>query len=244
MPRSIVRLIALAALVTALPALASATEPSRFTAHDLETAAVLYTGEQTATTDGDTVTERVTYHAPDGTLIFEREGSYWVDNLSAVSYRATDHRLGMEEMVRRTNGGLEIRFKKDAKHKEKSRIHSSEGMQLLSLSIPALVRNEWGRLAAGEQLKFDLIVPSRTGTVGFRLSRSGEQTVDGIPTAVFRMEPSGWLVRKIVDPMFFYMALDGAHRSVQFHGRGVVPTADGEPLPVRVRVRVQYGASE
>ena len=240
MARSIVRLIALIILITTLPLPAIAAPPFRFTAHDLETAEVLYTGEQIVTVTGETVTERVTYRAPDGTLIFEREGAYRADTLSAVSYRATDLRLGMEEAVRRTNGGLEIRFKKDAKHKEKSSILASAGMQLLSLSIPALIHREWGRLAAGEQLAFELIVPSRTGTVGFRLNRTGEETVNGRATAIFRMEPSGWLIRKVVDPMFFYMALDGDHPSVQFRGRGVVPTASGDALPVRV----VYGTRE
>ncbi|MDH4229127.1 MAG: hypothetical protein OEW11_05185 [Nitrospirota bacterium] len=213
----------------------STSETLLLKARDPKSGNLLYTGLQTITRDGTQVVEKVVYHAPDGsTLIHEREGAYNAATLAVIRYQEQDLRLGQREEVRVQGNNLLVTFVKQNGERPKTATLARSAEQFMSLAIPALIRKQWDRLAAGGTVGFDLIVPSRTGTVGFKLSRIGEQTLNGQAATVIRMEPSSWLIRKLVDPMDFVLGRDAPHALLAFHGRGVVPTASGDPLVVNV----------
>ena len=93
----------------------------------------------------------------------------------------------------------------------------------------------------GEALAFELIIPSRLETIGFRLKKDSEVTQGGEAAIVIRMEPDSWLIRQLVDPMFFYVAAKPPHRLIEYRGRISVKSDDGEDQDLRVVYRYPPG---
>jgi hypothetical protein len=90
---------------------------------------------------------------------------------------------------------------------------------LVGDTIPYFIVTHWNKLAQGTAVNFRFIASSRLETVGFKLVKESEINWRGKPALRLRMEPSSVIIRQIVDPLFFIVEKDGAHRVLEYIGR-------------------------
>src|SRR5436190_1758820 len=76
--------------------------------------------------------------------------------------------------------------------------------------------NVWSMTQAGSSR---FIAQSRLETVGFKLAKDGEVIWRGKPTIRLKMEPTNFVIAQIVDPLFFIVEKEGAHRILEYDGR-------------------------
>ena len=93
--------------------------------------------------------------------------------------------------------------------------------------IPQFIITHWNELARGEAVNFRFIASSRLETVGFKLVKESDVDWRGKPAVRVRMEPSSVIIRQIVDPLFFIVEKDGAHRVLEYVGRITPKQRDG-----------------
>ncbi len=93
--------------------------------------------------------------------------------------------------------------------------------------LPHFIITHWNELARGESVNFRFIASSRLETVGFKLVKESEVDWRGKPALRLRMEPSSFVIRQIVDPLFFIVEREGAHRVLEYVGRTTPKQRDG-----------------
>ena len=98
---------------------------------------------------------------------------------------------------------------------------------LVGDTIPYFIITHWNKLARGEAVNFRFIASSRLETVGFKLVKESEVDWRGTSAVRLRMEPSSVIIRQIVDPLFFTVEKDGAHRVLEYVGRITPKQRDG-----------------
>ena len=199
-----------------------------------ETGKVLYTGEREITRDGARVTERTVFKKPDGATVQVSATSFEDDTLKLISHELEDLRLGLTEKMEIGAGKVRIEFR-EARNEDVDRdeLDWEDGMVATAMILPLLRRN-WEKIAAGGEVEFDLLVPSRQGTVGFQLKKDSAGTVNGAPVTVVVLEPDSFFIRALVDPMYFSVADEPPHRLLRYVGRTSVKADDGEDQDLRV----------
>ena len=93
--------------------------------------------------------------------------------------------------------------------------------------IPYFIVAHWNELAQGKTVNFRFIASSRLETVGFKLVKEADVPWRGKSAVRLRMEPSSVVIRQIVDPIFFVVEKDGAHRVLEYTGRTTPKLRDG-----------------
>lgn len=215
-------------------AFAAETERIGLKMYHKESGKLLYTGEREITRDGARVTERTVFKKPDGTTVQVSTTSFEGEPLKLISHELEDLRLGLTEKMEISAGKVRIAFR-EARDEDldSDELDWEDGMLATAMILPLLRRN-WEKIAAGGEAEFDLLIPSRQGTVGFRLKKDSAGTVNGAAVTVVVMEPGSFIIRMLVDPMYFSVADDPPHRLLRYVGRTSVKADDGEDQDLRV----------
>jgi len=185
---------------------------------------VLFTFTRTATRSNSAVHVTREFLYPNGTLaarelaVFDRGDlvSFQLDERQTGARGSATVRGSMLHFDWVEGAGASIRKKTD-----------SEKLQpntLVGDMIPYFIAARWDELARGTPVNFRFIAQSRLETVGFKLVKEANVTWRGTPAIRLRMEPSSFLIAQIVDPLFFIVETDGAHRILEYVGR-ITPKA-------------------
>jgi hypothetical protein len=113
------------------------------------------------------------------------------------------------------------------KTKTKMDSEAFQSETLVGDMIPYFIVAHWNELVRGNEVSFRFIASSRLETVGFKFVKESEMTWRGKPALRLRMEPSSVIIRQIVDPLFFVVEKDGAHRVLEYVGRTTPKARDG-----------------
>jgi len=220
------------------PPLARAQQQTiRLELFDLKEGALKYRGEREVSIANGVVKESTSFRDPAGQELQHIEAVYREDNLGVVSYRLRDMVLGREEDLLYKDGKVQMRFvAKGGASPDTDEVDWRDSIAFSPVVVPLIVRN-WDRLRGGGEVVFDLLVPSRQDTVGFRvrMERAGE--VEGAPVTVMRMEPGSWILRRLVDPMYFSIEDAPSRRVLEFRGRSTLPTRSGDDQDLRMLYR-------
>lgn len=195
---------------------------------------LLYLGERAWRESAGEIWERTVYRTAGGDPVQETEARLAADTLELRSYTLRDSRTGREEDITVQDGRVTLRFVKARGEAPESQELAWADDMAASVTVTHLIRRHWERLLGGEPLVFDLLVPSRQDTVGFRVRHVGPVEWRGLAAAEFRMEPDTWLIRAIVDPMTFIMDNQDDHALLEYRGRSTIPTADGDDQDLRL----------
>jgi len=90
----------------------------------------------------------------------------------------------------------------------------------------------------GREISFRLLIPLRPSTERFRLKQIGMVKVDDKECYEIKMEPSSWIARRLVAPIFFYIDTEKPNRLIMYKGR-LLPT-DGEGNPLNGVITFSY----
>jgi hypothetical protein len=85
--------------------------------------------------------------------------------------------------------------------------------------IGPFIASHWSVLEKGAPAKFRLLVLSRKETVGFKFVKESEATRKGVPVVRLRMEPTSFIIARLVDPLFFDVEKNPPHRILEYRGR-------------------------
>jgi len=192
---------------------------------------VLFTFKRTSARSNSTVQVTRDFSYPDGslaareTVVFERG--------QLVSFELDDRQTGARgsATVRtgKSKGTLVFSWTtgREATDPKKTDSEKLQPDTLVGDMIPYFVTAHWNELSRGNTVHFRFIAEAQLETVGFKLVREAETAWHGIPVIRLRMEPSNVLIRQLVDPLFFTVEKNGAHRILEYTGRTTPKTRDG-----------------
>ena len=187
---------------------------------------ILFTFRRTATRSNDTVHVVRDFLYPNGSLaaresiVFERG--------ALASFQLEEKQTGARGGSRVLDGSKrKLLFDWTAEGKTKSDSETFVADTLVGDTIPHFIVTHWSRLARGEAAEFRFIASSRLETVGFKLVKESDVDWRGKPAVRVRMEPSSVIIRQLVDPLFFIVEKDGAHRVLEYVGRITPKLRDG-----------------
>jgi len=71
----------------------------------------------------------------------------------------------------------------------------------------------------GEQVKFRFVSIEWRRTFNFRLLKTGETVVNGRPCELICMQPTGFMLQQLVDPLVFTVETAAPHLMLSYIGR-------------------------
>lgn len=230
----------LALWVVAALFMSSAPALAQTTSYDIELYALegdtlLYKASRTISQFEGKVMESTSFKTPDGKPVQEVVGTFVAETLAPLSYTLNDARSFQEETLVIEGEKVYMTYlEKLGEEKKTDTIDYKPGMLVISAVTPYIQRN-WDKLAAGEKLPFRVMAASKLDSYQFRLMKAEGDKAGKAPEGgmVVRMEPDTWLVRAMVDPLYFVLEGQPPHRVVEFRGRSSVKTDEGEDQDLR-----------
>jgi len=90
---------------------------------------------------------------------------------------------------------------------------------LIDDTIYPFIMAHWDELMRGTSVKFRFVALEWEKTFGFKFSKTGESTWEGLPVVTLRMEPTNLLVARFMNPLTFTVEKNSPHRVVEYLGR-------------------------
>jgi hypothetical protein len=184
---------------------------------------ILFTFQRTATNSGPTTRVERKFIRPDGFVAVMENAVYESGQL--VSY-------DMKEFQANVWGDIQISFdqKKPARKKisinyrlaadaKKNAGQNLPPDTLIDDNIYPYMLSHWDALMHGDSVKFRLVSLEHETTFGFRFVKESEITLHGLAMVRIKMEPTSLLVSRLIDPLYFTIEKEGAHRIAGYTGR-------------------------
>ena len=202
--------------------------------YSMEGNQLLYRGQRSVKTGTGTVTETTTFTTPAGKPIQKILSVFQSAGLVPVRYELNDLRSGQQEaLIKRGRQMVLSAIEKKGEDLDTDTVDWEPGM-LYSTTVVPTIQREWARLARGETVPFVLLVPSRQDDFSFRVQKDEELTAREKSRTVIRMEPDSWIVRRLVDPMYFYFESKPPYHLLEYRGRVTIKTDKGKTQDLRV----------
>jgi len=202
--------------------------------HSLKNDKLLYNGERKQVKKDGVVSVKSVYTDMNGKVLDNSEVSYEEESLRVLSSKSEDLRFGAKTELTLSGDSMRIYYKEDSKSAAKTETVKWGAETATSSTVTELIIHNWVKLASGKAVELDLVVASRQETIRFRLMKDKQATLGGKSMMVIRMEPNSWIIRKLVDPMYFYLSEEMPHRLVEYHGRSSIKTEDGKDQDLRM----------
>lgn len=200
---------------------------------DLKTGKLIYTEEHEAFYENDlNVRSIITYRDEKKNVIGKKEISFQGTS-PVASFRREDYRFGTIESAEPVGSGIKLVNKQDAGSAVKEEIVDIPKPMAIDAGLNNLVRNNWDALANGEQVNFNLGVPSQLDYFSFRLLKAKDEIISGKKTLVVRFESDHWYIRLFVDPVVVWYDTE-TRRAIRYEGISNIYNEQGKSYQVRV----------
>lgn len=180
----------------------------------------------------DGPTGLVLYRCPDGAP-FARK---WVRDHGqpqAPDFDLYDARQGYREGVRRrADGRREVYVQRDAHAAEHAALLKEKPLPVIDAGFDAFLRGHWDSLAPQASLTVPFLLPSRLGTLDFKVTRIADAVVDGQPARRFRLGLAGLIGFALPHLDVAYAA--ASRTLLRFEGIANIRDVDGRNLHVRI----------
>lgn len=195
---------------------------------------LLFRSRRTSERAGNTVKVTCEYTYPDGKLAARDRIVYEAGRL--VSSETEEFQTGEKGVAAikadpkdpsRRKIFFEYRVGQGADAKTSTDTEVLANDTLVDDMIPGFIASHWDTLSAGTPARFRYIALSRKETVGFKLVKESEQVWKGIPAVRIRMEPTSFIIARLVDPLYFVAEKQAPHRILEYIGRTTPMLADG-----------------
>ncbi len=201
------------------------------TAFDLDNGNVRYIESHYVKLDGDQAADRlVLYRCTDGQAfarkrVTTRGASAWLP-----SFEMYDERIRYREGLTELDNALTVFYQTDDEN-EKAALQAPSDL-VADAGFDRFVVDNWDKLAAGETLRFNFLVPSRLDFLSFKVRKLESFSIDGRKAMVFRLGLTG-LLGLIVSGID--VAYDAQTRLLlRFSGLSNVRDEDGDNYVVRI----------
>jgi len=189
---------------------------------------VLFTYKRTGERSNTFVHIVCDYFYPNGSLA-ARE-TLVMNRGSLVSFHLDERQTGAQGSSIVVDGSrpkLMFDWTEGGSTKKKTDSEALQANTLVGDTIPYFIVEHWDKLMRGQSVDFRFIVSDRLETVGFKFVKESDVMWNGKSAVRLRMEPSSIIIRQLVDPLFFIVEKDGAHRVLEYVGRITPKQRDG-----------------
>jgi hypothetical protein len=187
--------LVLALVLTGLPLLgAAAAERVQYEgeAFAIDDGSLLYRESHYVDRDGAGRGSRVVlYRCPDGAVFARKRIDYAVDSL-VPDFELVDARLGYREGVRRAGTERTVFVQREPQREERSGPLPEVRGLVADAGFDDFVRRHWDDLAAGETLRFPVLLPSRIDWFDFKVRRADGFDDAGDDTLEIRLSLGAW----------------------------------------------------
>ena len=163
-------------------------------ARELDSGRLLYVESHFVRAAGEVGEQRVVlYRCANGTETFARKELDYGTVREEPQFTLLDGRTGYSEGLRRTAQGLEV-FQRASAASAMRRAKVPGNVAIVSdAGFDEFVRRHWAELEAGKTVRFPFMVPSRLDFLTFKVKKHHEQSIEGAPASVIRLNLSGVL---------------------------------------------------
>jgi hypothetical protein len=186
--------------------------------------AILFTFRRTASRDGSTVRVLREFSRPDGTVVSREKVLYDAGKL--VSCQTEEPLIG-------TRGSIIVQSNpKDPRERrvdfeyisepgggKRTGNEKLEKDMLVNDMVAPFLAVHWNELKNGLTVRCRLVALTRAETVGFKFFKDSETLWRGKPAILVTMQPTSWIIARLVDPIVFTVEAGGQHRILQYVGR-------------------------
>ncbi len=202
--------------------------------YSLETGSLVFRGKETEEVKDGRLTRITIYTTPAGKPIQEKKSVYRIEGLVPELYTMKDLRSGETEELRKDGNTIHMSARENKDEDLDSDTEDWEPGSLFSAALVAYMRIVLDRLMNGEEVEFSFYAPSRQAVYTFRFVLDEERTAAAKEAIVIVMEPGTWLVRRLVDPLYFYLGKKAPHPLLEYRGRTTIRTLEGDTQDLRV----------
>jgi hypothetical protein len=188
--------------------------------------AVLYKFKRQATRSGSTVNVLREYTYPDGKVALRERVVYAGDELVSLDLEELQiDARGSAKFSRdpatpgKRVASMEYATGVSSGGKPKTSKETLQDNTVIDDTLGEFIGSHWDALSEGRPVKLRYLSVPRRETVGFTLTRDSETTWQGRPALVIKMEATSFIIRALVDPVFFTVEKAGQHRTLQYAGR-------------------------
>ncbi len=104
----------------------------------------------------------------------------------------------------------QVLFSKTESGKTKTAKEKAKENLVVPPSLVYYTHSKWSVIMSGKNLEIRLAVWDRLETVGFRLKKIKEIEFEGNKAILVKMDPTSFIIRALVDPIYFTFAADGS----------------------------------
>ncbi|HET7371349.1 MAG TPA: hypothetical protein VFK45_10980 [Gammaproteobacteria bacterium] len=166
---------------------------------------LLYNFRRTAERKNGALHVERTYTYPDGKVAAVETATYRNGNL--VAYSVDEKQIGAHGNLKIDGdafaGQGTVQFSYTADGSTDTGKETLSGPTVVNDDITAYMQAHWNDLMAGKTLNVRYLVIPRQETVGFSLTKAGEDNWNGREVVNVKMEPSSFFIGLIVDPVYF-----------------------------------------
>lgn len=191
-------------------AFASVPEESRamqFQIRDPETQAVVFRGHETVASSGQSERKETIYTDLSEKELFREQAVYEKDSLRMLDYQANNRVTGEETFMKAEGeNSARISYKADAKQALREESMKVGPETFHPKMIHQLIERHWDQLVRGQSYDFDMLLPFRFQSLGFRIVHHKSLKVAGEERESFLLQPRNFLIRAFVPRMEFQFA--------------------------------------
>lgn len=166
------------------------------------------------------------YTEPDGKLAARERAVYDHGKLSSFSLEGLQSHNHGKAVVRSDTGNpakYHVEFEytigdgRDAKTTRNTETLDEE--PLVNDMLAGFIAAHWDALLQGSAVRLRYIVLPRKETVGFQLAKDSETTFQQKPAVRIKMEPTSFVIARLVEPLFFTVEKAAPHAILAYTGR-------------------------
>ena len=170
--------------------------------------------------------------ASDGHLMYTE--SHWIyddGSPQAPDFELDDARTGYREGVRSSGGKRVIFVRNDKNAAERTAALDTSPMPVIDAGFDAYIRTHWDTLGkSGDTLPF--LLPSRLGTLSFRVKRQGDTQIDGHAARQYRLSLDSMIGFALPHLDVAYDAK--THELLSFSGIANIRSSDGKNVDAKI----------
>jgi hypothetical protein len=186
-----------------------------------------------STQQGDVCTRITEYfggNSPSGKAFARVEVRYKVPSFETLEERFEDTRTGFLTTVQRTQVGFVLKHRAlTTSTIQQSTLQRTPSQMATAVLIPFMQHN-FDTLNKGQELTFDLILPSRLESINFQVRKTGTAIVNDIHCITIALEPTSWIFQQLAPKTAFHIEVAAPHRFIEYRGRLAVKDNTGNDM--------------
>jgi len=191
---------------------------------------LMYTESHWIYSDGGNPSRLVLYRCPDGKP-FARKVVHDDGSAQAPNFKLDDGRTGYQEGVRGAGGKREVFVRNDKSTKERTANLDTSPMPVIDAGFDAYIRAHWDTMSRdGDTLPF--LVPSRLGTLSFKVKRQGDILINGHAARQYRLSLDSMIGFALPHLDVAYDAK--THELLSFSGIANIRSSDGKNVDAKI----------